>query len=169
MEFQRNVALMYLHKTSMYIVYLYKNAKKILETQSKPSQNAHRESFGTSSNDRIPRIRTLRDRIKRGMTALTTKPKLSHNLLLGLVVTIAHKSQNFKRQFLKVDRYIGIRIIAQKTARGNSLEKWRCCCLLMLVVSPYFTRRVQVEFFFHVRGFSYEGTLCYERSQFYAV
>ena len=31
-------------------------------------QNAHRESIWTSSNDRIPRIRTLRDRISRGMT-----------------------------------------------------------------------------------------------------
>ena len=54
----------------MYIVYLYKNAQKILETRSKPSQNAHRESFGTSSNDRIPRIRTIRDRISRGMTVI---------------------------------------------------------------------------------------------------
>ena len=33
-------------------------------------QNAHWESFWTSSNDRIPRIRTLRDRISRGMTVV---------------------------------------------------------------------------------------------------
>ena len=31
-------------------------------------QNAHPESFWTSSNDRVPRIRTLRDRTSRGMT-----------------------------------------------------------------------------------------------------
>ena len=33
-------------------------------------QNAHPESFWTSSNDSIPRIRTLRDRISRGMTVV---------------------------------------------------------------------------------------------------
>ena len=33
-------------------------------------QNAHPESFWTSSNDRVPRIRTLRDRTSRGMTVL---------------------------------------------------------------------------------------------------
>ena len=34
-------------------------------------QNAHPESIWTSSNDRIPRIRILRDRISRGMTVVT--------------------------------------------------------------------------------------------------
>ena len=36
-------------------------------------QNAHRESIWTFLNDRVPRIRTLRDRISRGMTVLYIK------------------------------------------------------------------------------------------------
>ena len=34
------------------------------------SQNAYSEAFWTSSTDRVPRIRTLRDRISRGMTVV---------------------------------------------------------------------------------------------------
>ena len=66
--------------------------------------------------------------------------------------------------------------VALLADRYNSLEDgtWEflgkmALLLLADVGSPYFTRRVQVEFFFHVRGFSYQGTLCYERSSMQCV
>ena len=60
---------------------------------SKCGQNAHRESFGTSSNNRVPRIRTLRDRINRGMTVYRAIPPiLVHSKIkISQFITFLHR------------------------------------------------------------------------------
>ena len=74
-------------------------------------QNAHPESIWTSSNDSIPRIRTLRDRISRGMTVYLCISSSQSVLEPKHLLTTLQQYYSFKG-FIQTDRSILILMMA---------------------------------------------------------